>query len=61
MDRKCMASQGGVCNSVHAFGVKCSGFSTECKLRPAYNSLQAAAENAARTIKRMYGIKGDGE
>ena len=60
-DKKCMASQNGVCRNVYANGIKCSGYSKECKLRPAYNNIQNAAEHYVKSIRRCFGIVGDGE
>lgn len=56
---KCMASHDGICRSVYAFGVKCSGYSTSCKLRPAYNNLERVAEGLENRIRDMFGIVGD--
>lgn len=33
---KCMASEDGICRNIYAFGLKCDGHSSECKLRPHY-------------------------
>lgn len=58
---KCMASKDGICRNVYAFGTKCNGYSSQCKLKPAYDSVEMAAKGAAESIKRAFGIKGDCE
>lgn len=58
---KCCASINGVCHNAYAFYVKCNGFSKECKLRPAYESMQITAQKAVKLIRNAYGIKGDCE
>lgn len=58
---KCCASINGVCHNAYAFYVKCNGFSKECKLRPAYESMHMVAQKSAELIRKAYGIKGDCE
>ena len=58
---KCCASVYGICRNIYGFGAKCNGYSKECKLRPAYRNVQTAAENAAKTLRNAFGIKGDCE
>ena len=58
---KCCASVGGVCHNRYGFGARCNGYSKECKLRPAYRTIQTAAESAAKSIRNVFGIKGDCE
>ena len=58
---KCMASQDGICRNVYAFGVKCEGYSTECKLRPCYNNIENVFKGVAESFRRSFGIKGDRE
>lgn len=56
---KCMASKDGVCKNVYAFGLKCDGYSTQCKLRPHYACIEKTCRNAIESIRRSYGIVGD--
>lgn len=58
---KCYASVDGICHNQYGYGVRCNGYSKDCKLRPAYRTMQTAAENAAKTIRNVFGIKGDCE
>ena len=56
---KCMASEDGVCKNVYAFGLKCDGYSTQCKLRPRYESIEKTCRYAIESIRRSFGIVGD--
>ena len=56
---KCMASREGICQNVYAFGVRCNGYSQDCKLRPAYLSLEKVFTGLAENVRRAYGIVGD--
>ena len=47
-EKKCLASQDGICRNVYAGGIRCNGYSKECKLRPAYKTLQNGAEGYAK-------------
>lgn len=58
---KCMASQEGICRNVHAFGVKCNGYSEKCRLRPHYNNIENACKGTIDSIRRAFGIVGDKE
>ena len=58
---KCAASQDGICRNVYAFGVKCNGYSKNCKLRPAYESVDNAYRGVANSLRRAFGIEGDNE
>ena len=58
-EKKCLASQDGVCKNVYAGGIRCNGYSKECKLRPAYISVQNAVEGSAESLRRCFGIVGD--
>ena len=59
--QKCMASQDGICKNAYAFGLRCDGYSTKCKLKPAYDSLGMAVKGAIQSIRRTYGIVSDKE
>ena len=56
-----MASQDGICRNRYAFGLECGGYSEKCKLRPTYNRLEDLYKNAAKSIRKSYGIVGDKE
>ncbi len=58
---KCIASQDGICRNVYGFGVRCDGYSENCKLRPAYRSVENARRGVENSIRRAFGIVGDGE
>lgn len=58
---KCCASIDGICHNAHGYRTRCNGYSKDCKLRPAYRTMQTAAENAAKTLRNAFGIKGDCE
>lgn len=58
---KCMASQDGICRNVYGFGIKCNGYSEQCRLRPAYNTIENIVNNSAKSVRRAYGIVGDQE
>lgn len=58
---KCIASQDGICQNVHAFGIKCNGYSEQCRLRPAYNTIENFVNSVAKASRRAYGIVGDRE
>ena len=60
-ENKCMASQDGICRNAYAFGVRCNGYSKECKLRPHYINMENAFSGVAESIRKAYGIKGDCE
>lgn len=56
---KCMASQDGICRNAYAFGLQCNGYSENCKLRPAYNSLENVANSIAESLRKSLGIVSD--
>lgn len=56
---KCIASQDGTCRNAYAFGLKCDGYSQNCKLKPAYDSIETAAKCAADAIRKSFGIISD--
>lgn len=58
-ENKCMASQDGICRNAYAFGVRCNGYSKECKLRPHYTNVENACKGAIESIRNAFGIKGD--
>lgn len=58
-ESKCMASQDGICRNYYAFGIRCNGYSKECKLRPHYIKIENALSGVAESIRKAYGIKGD--
>lgn len=58
---KCIASKDGVCQNINAFGLRCDGYSTKCKLKPAYDSLERASSNLAAKLRKAFGIVGDKE
>lgn len=58
---KCMASENGICQNVHAHGIKCNGFSEKCKLKPLYDYWQNVAQKSADAVRRTLGIVGDEE
>lgn len=60
-EHKCMASQDGICRNVYGFGIKCNGFSEQCRLKPTYNTLENIINNATKSIRRAHGIVGDQE
>lgn len=41
---KCIASKDGVCRNMYAFGIKCNGYSSRCKLKPHYDELNKVTE-----------------
>lgn len=58
---KCIASEDGICRNVFGFGTKCDGYSDKCSLKPHYDNLQMIQESARDSVKKAFGIKGDGE
>lgn len=58
---KCLASQDGICRNIHAFGIKCNGYSEKCKLRPHYNTIQNTANRIENTLRNIIGIVCDQE
>ena len=58
---KCLASQDGICRNVYGFGIKCNGYSEQCRLRPAYNTLENRINNAIKSMRGAHGIVGDQE
>lgn len=56
---KCIASQDGICKNAYAFGLQCNGYSKECRLRPAYNSLATVANSLAKSVRESLGIVSD--
>lgn len=60
-EHKCLASQDGICRNVYGFGIKCNEYSERCRLRPAYNTIENIVNNAAKSVRRAYGIVGDQE
>ena len=56
---KCVASQGGICRNVYAFGIRCDGYSKECKLKPPYDSLGATIKVLENSIRKSLGIVSD--
>lgn len=57
---KCTASIDGICRNIFGNGTKCNGYSKNCSLRPAYETLYRTAERFSNNIKNSFGIKGDG-
>lgn len=58
---KCIASKDGACQNINAFGLRCDGYSTKCKLKPAYDSLERASSNLVAKLRKAFGIVGDKE
>lgn len=58
---KCIASKDDVCQNINAFGLRCDGYSTKCKLKPAYDSLERTANDLTAKIRKAFGIVGDKE
>lgn len=58
---KCIASQDGICRNAYAFGISCDGYSTKCKLRPAYDSLENAVRGLENALRKSFGIVSDKE
>lgn len=58
---KCMASKDGVCQNIHAYGLKCGGYSTECRIKKAYDNLERVAKNVAQVSRKYYGLVSDQE
>lgn len=56
---KCVASEDGICRNIYAFGMKCDGYSSECKLRPHYSNLEKATMAVIESIRKSFGLKGD--
>lgn len=56
---KCLASQDGICKNAYAFGIPCNGYSKECKLKPAYDSLGATIKGLENSIRKSLGIVSD--
>lgn len=60
-EKKCMASQDGICRNVYSGGIRCNGYSKQCKLRPVYTSIQNAADGFQESLRKSFGIIGDRE
>lgn len=60
-EHKCMASQDGICRNVYGFGIKCNGYSEQCRLRPVHNTLENIINNATKSMRGAHGIVGDQE
>ena len=58
---KCCASIDGICKNAYGYGVKCRGYSEECRLREAYERIQMTEKGAAQAMRKALGIKGDCE
>lgn len=56
---KCLASQDGICRNAYAFGIPCNGYSKECKLKPAYDSLGVMIKGLENSIRKSLGIVSD--
>ncbi|WP_338547811.1 hypothetical protein V1225_05875 [Emergencia sp. JLR.KK010] len=56
---KCMASEGGICRNAYALGLKCDGYSSECKLRPHYSNVEKATMAVIESIRKSFGLKGE--
>lgn len=56
---KCIASQDGICRNAYAFGLRCDGYSTQCKLKPHYDNIENVFKGLADSFRRTYGIVGD--
>lgn len=56
---KCITSQDGICKNAYAFGLQCDGYSKNCRLRPAYNSLETVANSLAESLRKSLGIVSD--
>lgn len=56
---KCIASQDGICKNAYAFGLKCDGYSTQCKLKPHYDNLENVSKGIEKSIRRIFGIAGN--
>lgn len=57
--KKCIASKDGVCQNIYAFGLKCDGYSWECKLKPHYDNISNVYDGIVESFRRGFGIKGD--
>lgn len=58
---KCIASEDGICRNVYAFGIRCDGYSTKCKLKPHYDNLENVFKGISESIRKSFGIMGDKE
>ena len=56
---KCMASEDGICRNIYAFGLKCDGYSSECKLRPHYLNFEKTTMAMVESIRKSFGLKGE--
>lgn len=56
---KCLASQNGICRNAYAFGIPCNGYSEKCKLKPAYDNLEAVRNAVINSIRKSFGIVND--
>lgn len=56
---KYLASQDGICRNAYAFGISCNGYSKECKLKPAYDSLGTTIKGLENSIRKSLGIVSD--
>ena len=60
-EHKCLASQDRICRNVYGFGIKCNGYSEQCRLRPTYNRLENIINNVTKYMRGAHGIVGDQE
>lgn len=58
---KCIASKNGVCQNKNAYGLKCEGYSTKCKVKKAYDAVERIAKNAVAVSRKYYGFASDHE
>lgn len=56
---KCIASQDGICRNAYAFGLRCDGYNTQCKLKPHYDNIENMFKGLADSFRRAFGITGD--
>lgn len=59
--KKCIASKDGVCRNINAYGLKCGGYSTKCKVKKAYDNFEIMLKNAINTSRKYYGFASDQE
>lgn len=58
---KCIASKDGVCQNIKAYGLKCEGYSTKCKVKKAYDTMERMAKKAVDMSRKHYGFVSDKE
>lgn len=58
---KCIASVNGECKNIYAFGLKCNGYSSKCKLKSLYDKFENATKQMEARIRKAYGIVSDKE